>query len=147
MQEQAQTSSIPSVPLFQVRALVHDDHRVLSQWLDARGITHQPALVPPDAFLVTMDGESVAAAWLYASYGVGVAFWEGYVSRPGLTFRLAREVYGVACGCIKRAALARDCRFLRAYGARNLVRFAESNGFVVDSRRRDGLIPLVTFLE
>lgn len=79
-----------SEPLYQIRKHGEKpgDFAMVDEWRQAHGEGPMiEALLPPDGFIVTRNGDDVFAGWLYLTAGVGVAFMEFITSKPGQTLQ------------------------------------------------------------
>ena len=75
-----------------------DDLPLLQEWWVSRHSEDPPVgLLPPLGVVVEdASGEAIGMLWCYESYGVGVAWLEYPVTRPGLTMKQAGAVMAVA---------------------------------------------------
>ena len=85
-----------SSPLFQVRDWTPEDHVVITEWRRVRGVVGFPAaLVPPNAVILTRDGDPVAFAALFISIpregGASLGQCEGFTVVPGLSLKETRD--------------------------------------------------------
>jgi hypothetical protein len=111
------------------------DYQVVSAWWQARhGQPFPETLVPPDAVIVERAGKPVAFLCCYLSYGVGVAFLEFAVTRPGLGFKVAREAMTMAInGCVALAHGRGDFSFFRCNTVPAIGRVLLGLGFLQDA--------------
>jgi hypothetical protein len=69
-----------------VRYYAPQDYAAVSSWWEERHAEQLPhATLPPLGVVVELNGEMQAALWVYECYGVGVAYLEWPVTRPGLS--------------------------------------------------------------
>lgn len=67
-----------------VRDYTPDDYAMLQAWWSARGYPAPPsAIFPPDCYIAERDGEALAFCAFYLSLGVGIAWVDWLVSKPG----------------------------------------------------------------
>lgn len=90
---------------FTFRRVEADDHPFLREWWEAHaGMEFPAAILPPLGVLVSDADGPAAALWCYEVYGVGVAFLEFPVSRPGLAVSVATAAFRAAVdACVKLA--------------------------------------------
>jgi hypothetical protein len=139
-----QENTIPDKATWRVRPYGEGigDYQTVSGWKEQRGlgILCENAL-PPDGVIVEMNGEPVAASWLYLCHGIGVAFWEGLVTRPGLSLRQSREACAHCVGLLKTIARANDVGLIKTYTTDAIAQEAMKLGFMATG---SGLISLIT---
>lgn len=117
------------------------DYQTVSGWQEQRGLGKLlENTLPPTGIIVEMDGEPVAASWLYLCYGIGVAFWEGMISRPGLSLSQARASCGHCLGALREIARANDIGAIKAYAGATLTHEAQKHGFAVTGHSLFSLI-------
>jgi hypothetical protein len=78
-----------------VRPYTADDYPLVNDWWQARhgALVDLPAAMLPPLGVIVEDADGPAfALWCYESFGVGVAFIEWPVSRPGLCLPRARAL-------------------------------------------------------
>jgi hypothetical protein len=82
------------------------DIPMLQGWHESRhGYELAAVLLPPLGFVVELDGVPIAALFCYQSYGVGVAFIDIALSRPGTSFLVAKRAFNL---CLQAIILACD---------------------------------------
>lgn len=92
------------------------DYQMVSGWMEGRGMGMLlENLLPPTGIVLECDGEAVGAAWLYLCYGIGVAFWEGLVARPGLSMKEMREMLRHCTGALRAIAAENDVGVIKVY--------------------------------
>ncbi len=108
------------------------DFVMVNQWSRAHGRDGLPAAyLPPDGIILTLQGEPIAAGWLYKSLGVGVAFLEHVHTRPGLTPKQAREAIAVLVTYFRDNAKADNYGVLLAHTYLAMARCAKRDGWHV----------------
>lgn len=72
---------------YTAREYAPEDWEMVQGWWQGHDTqrTFARAILPPVGIIVERDKEPVAAVWCYMSAGIGVAFLEHPVSRPGLS--------------------------------------------------------------
>lgn len=98
-----------SEPLYQILVFGDrpDDKQVIADWWAEHGHGDMPVeLLPPSGFLVSRDGERVAGAFLYLAVGIGVAFLEWAVAKPGLPLAEAIKAFDVLVDFMKQHTAA-----------------------------------------
>ena len=112
-----------------VREYAKTDWPMLDRWW--REHTSKTVLIesvlPPVGVVVEQDGEPVAALWVYLSVGVGIAFIENPVTKPGLTFVEASEVMGCAMRAIEAICKTHDYGMLRINAPDRIARWLQRN--------------------
>lgn len=133
---------INPLPLYQVRPYTSGaDYHLVAEWWRTHGMGEfQETLLPPDGYIVQRDGEDVAAAWLYLSNGIGVAFMEWVVTRPGLSLKEARTALGHVIECMRRYANANDYGVIWCNTLPAIARFAAHHGFRAVAQDRVSMI-------
>jgi hypothetical protein len=117
------------------------DYQMVSGWSEERGKGRlMENTLPPHGIIVECDGQAVAASWIYLCYGIGVGFWEGLITRPGLSLASARTACGHCVGALKAVARANDVGLIKAYCRPGLARQAGSFGFHEINTGYTGLI-------
>ncbi|RBP37009.1 hypothetical protein DES53_115150 [Roseimicrobium gellanilyticum] len=67
------------------------DYQMISEWREGHNVGPLPeTVIPPLALVCERDGEPMAFACCYQSYGIGVCFLEWLITRPGLNLAEAR---------------------------------------------------------
>ena len=115
-----------------------DFHMIESWWSHhnpGNGNPFRETLLPPDGWVVEKDGEPVAAGWLYKSYGIGVAFLEHLVTRPGMTVGLAVESLGHVLGAAKAHCREFDYGIIVAHALPGVARHASRLADTVNGER------------
>jgi hypothetical protein len=94
------------VGALRARFYEQDDLPLLQAWWSSRHGEDLPvALLPPLGVVVEdAGGEAIGMLWCYESYGVGVAWLEYPVTRPGLTLKQAWAVLAMAAAACMRYA-------------------------------------------
>lgn len=88
----------------EIREWRNGDVPTLQRWHEERhGYALAAVLLPPLGFIVTDDHGPLAALFCYQSYGVGVAFIDLALSRPGTSFRAAKRAFHL---CLQAIILA-----------------------------------------
>lgn len=87
-------------------------------------------LLPPDGFIVERDGKPLCAAWLYLSAGIGVAFLEWVVARPGLPFAESKAAFIHLIQFLKQHARSCDYGVIWCNTLPGIARVAAQCGFV-----------------
>jgi len=121
---------------FTFRRVESDDHPFLREWWNAHAPgTEFPAGILPPLGVLVVDGDGpVAALWCYESYGVGVAFLEFPVSRPGLSAAVAAAAFrGAADACVK---LAGEFRVFRCFTLPAIARVLGRTGWTIEPTPR-----------
>ncbi|QIF01924.1 hypothetical protein [Roseimicrobium sp. ORNL1] len=118
------------------------DYQMVAGWMEGRGMGRLlENLLPPMGIVVECDGEAVAASWIYLCYGIGVGFWEGLITKPGLSPAMGLAACRHCLGALKAIAVANDVSVIKAYAKGTLARQAEKHGFV---KLDEGLSSLIT---
>lgn len=112
--EERKENLIPAseIPLWQVRDWTPDDHPMISEWRKTRGaLEFPPALVPPNAVIVTRDGAALAYAALFITVprehgGASLGWCEFFTTAPGLAFSDTRKCASLVLDFFR--AVARD---------------------------------------
>ena len=105
------------------------DIPTLQAWHEARhGYALSALLLPPLGFVVTDERGPCAALFCYQSYGVGVAFIDLALSRPGTSFAEAKKAFSL---CLKAIVLACDetHKLFRISCDKPITRVLSSMGF------------------
>ena len=87
------------------------DFQMVAEWFSSHreGQAFSETTLPPSGVIVLRDGEPVGACWMYLSAGIGVAYLEHAVTRPGQTAEEARETLGAALDTL--TLIARDLNY------------------------------------
>jgi hypothetical protein len=113
-----------------VYGLKAGDYQLVNGWWKARhGRDFIETLLPPLGVIVERGSEPVAAIWAYESCGIGVAFLEYFITRPGLAFRAVSNAFGYCLKSIEFILKERGYSVLRAITEERLAKFAPLHGF------------------
>lgn len=94
---------------FSVREYQPEDFGLVNGWqLEHGGIPLLPGLFPPVGIVVLKGEEPVCAVWLHLSVGVGVAFVEQPVSKPGMQLADSIEAFSYGVKALEEIALVHD---------------------------------------
>ena len=128
---------------FTFRRVEPDDHAFLREWWEAHapGTEFPVGILPPLGVLVVDGDGPVAALWCYESYGVGVAFLEFAVSRPGLSAAAAAAAFQAAAdACVKLAGQLvvppGEFRVFRCFTLPAIARVLGRSGWTVEPTLR-----------
>jgi hypothetical protein len=129
-------------PLYQVRKYQGGpDFHLVNEWWSKRMDKDFPeTLLPPDGFIVERDGEPVCAGWVYLSCGIGVAFVEWIVSRPGEPMPAMREAFGCLIDFMKAYLRESDYGCMWINTLKSISRVAEGMGFEVMEKERVAML-------
>ena len=110
---------------------------MVNGWAIAHGRDGLPVdYLPPDGVVVEVDGEPVAAGWLYKSVGVGVAFLEHVHTRPRMTLKASRKAINLVIAYFQFNAREDDYGVILAHTTSALAREAVGMGFEVTGADR-----------
>lgn len=118
------------------------DYQLVNGWWTARhGEPLHEGLLPPLGVMVEADGEAVAVLWCYECFGIGVCFLEYPITRPNLSFSLARRSMAVALeACIRVAKSHGDFSFFKAFPQTDsMTRCLRAFGFQICTPDKRGL--------
>src|SRR5688572_28477342 len=102
-----------------------------------------PEMLPPVGVVVERDTEPVAALWCHLSAGVGIAFLENPVTRPGLTLAEASRAMKYALGTIEAICETHDYGLMIVNTLPQIARWLERKcGFIRAGERVQLLKPL-----
>lgn len=102
----------------------------LADWHRARHFSElSPEILPPLGFVVSDENGLLAALFCYQSYGVGVAFIDVALSRPGLSFASAKEAFSMCIAAIILACADTHKLFRIHSGELAITRVLISLGF------------------
>lgn len=109
------------------------DYQMISEWRRVHKAPELPeTIIPPLAIIAECDGEPIAFACCYQSYGIGVCFLEWLTTRPGLRALQAREALAHVIGGIE--ACTKDTHGLMfGYAPGQIARESSRFGFKVSS--------------
>lgn len=116
-------------PLFTVReyGTATGDWQMVAAWWAShtaeRAIVE--TLLPPVGVVVERDGEPVAACWCHLSAGIGIAFLESPVARPGLRLSETTAALGTALEAIEAICRTHDYGVLFANTLPGIARVLE----------------------
>ncbi|CAB4163484.1 hypothetical protein UFOVP813_25 [uncultured Caudovirales phage] len=107
------------------------DYQLVSHWWSQRrGEPLAETVLPPIGVMVERDGSPVCAIWCYECFGIGVAFIENPVSRPGLTIQETKAFFKVAIdACIALAKSHGDFSLFKTYACPRVSLVMPSLGF------------------
>lgn len=106
------------------------DYQLVNDWWMARhDRPFLETLIPPLGVFAERDGEPQAVAWAYESAGVGVAFLEHVITRPGLSFKDADAAFGCCLRGIEFLLRGRGYSVLRCIADERVARAAIAHGF------------------
>lgn len=92
------------------------DFQMVADWWSAHTKEREfvEAFLPPTGIIVERNGEPVAAVWCHLSAGIGVAFLESPVTRPGLCLAETSEAMHVGLDAIEAICRGHDYGLLVA---------------------------------
>ena len=91
------------------------DYQMVSEWNEGHtGKALAETLLPPVGVVVTQNGKGIAAGWMHLSAGIGVAFLENPVTKPGLDLKTARAALEWAMGALESVARSQGYSLLVA---------------------------------
>jgi hypothetical protein len=124
-------------PLLQLR--MYDpaqDAAMIAEWCQAHGYSGMPPhILPALGVVAQVDGEDVAALWLYMDNSCGVAFAEHPITRGGLSTKLAKAALVMAMRFLQKEAAATGYHTIIIRTLPALARWAKECGFVKDNER------------
>lgn len=93
-----------------VRHYQPTDWPTVKAWWEAHQTSRlfEPALLPPVGVIAECDGDPHAACWLYMAVGVGVAFVDMPVSKPGLKLSEVSAAFRMVLEALEAIAKAHD---------------------------------------
>lgn len=99
------------------------DYQLVNEWWNHHRQEDLPeTILPPNGVIVESDGNPACAVWLHLSLGIGVAFLENPVTRPGLTQREAVKCFAVAMGGLREIAKVHDYGLFIAHAEPGIAR-------------------------
>lgn len=123
-----------------------EDWPMVEEWWSghASGRALVESMLPPVGIVVERDGEPVAALWCYLSAGVGVAFLESPVARPGMSIKRTSEVMAFAMGAIEAVCERHDYGLLIVNTLPGIGRWLQRNcGFLPAGERVQLVKPIL----
>ena len=124
-------------PLLQLR--MYDpaqDAAMIAEWCQAHGYSGMPShILPALGVVAQVDGEDVAALWLYMDNSCGVAFAEHPITRGGLSTKMAKAALVMAMRFLQKEAAATGYHTIIIRTLPALARWAKECGFVKDNER------------
>jgi hypothetical protein len=107
------------------------DYQVVNEWWQARhGEPLAETILPPLGVIVQMGDEPLAALWCYECFGVGVAFLEHPITRPGMSLAQAKAVLRYAVeGCVAVAKSHGDFSLFKCYTIPGIAHVLPRLGF------------------
>jgi len=127
--------------LYQLRFYEEADYEMISDWFATHGAKCPPKqLLPRLGVVGQMDGEDVAALWLYMDNSVGVCWAEYPVTRPKLKLSQTREVLKHLFVYLRRVACSNAYPIMRVTTIPAIARYLEQFGFKADMT---GLVSMV----
>lgn len=116
-----------------VYGLKAGDYQLVNEWWMARkGRPFLETLLPPLGVFAERDGVPVAVMWAYESVGIGVAFLEYFVTRPGQSFATTDRGFACCLAGITHILQQRGYSVLRGIIEDRFVPFARKHGFQGD---------------
>ena len=115
----------------EIQTFSHMEHgEAVAQWWAARHkFAWQPAMLSPVGVVGVVDGQPVCACWLYLSMGVGVAYLENPLTKPGTTLAQARQRLRMLFAALEEVAKAHDYGVVICHALTSGVKFMESLGY------------------
>ena len=100
------------------------DFDTVKAWWEAHsnGRLFAKELLPPVGVIAEVNGEPLAACWVHLSAGVGVAFLDLPVSKPGLPLKEVQIVFSVLLEAIEEICRAHDYGMLQAFTLPGIAR-------------------------
>lgn len=117
------------------------DYEMIADWFACHGEPAPPAVVLPKlGTICTMDGEDVAALWLYMDNSIGVCWAEYPVTKPKLKLTQTREALTHLFTYIRKVAASNNYAIMRVTTIKPFARFLSKMGFKTD---RENLVSMV----
>lgn len=128
--------------VFQLRFYNPDaDHEMVEDWFACHGASPPPkGVLPKLGAVCQMDGEDVAALWLYMDNSVGVCWAEYPVTRPKLKFSQSKEALLHLFTYMRQVASGMDYPVMRVTTIKPIARFLEKMGFKADRENLVGMV-------
>ncbi len=128
--------------IYQVRYYNPNDYATIAPWWVGHGWDSVPEpILPRPGLVCELNGQPVAAVWLYLSNSNGVAMMEWLVAKPDLLPKKSLQAIKVLIGWVDE-----ECR-INNYGVifttakqPGLARILEKSGFVTTDREMIHLI-------
>jgi hypothetical protein len=105
---------------------------VSSWWEQHTGRRFQPALLPPVGIVGEDRHGPACACWLHLSAGVGVAFMENPVTRPGMGIKAAKSALTTVFTALEVIALTHDYGVIMVHPVASGQKFMESLNYVFE---------------
>lgn len=106
------------------------DTALIAEWLRVHnGQPFEPAILPPTGVIAEDDTGPLAACWIYLSYGIGVAFVEMAISRPGLSLAKSRKAFAAVMGALEEVAKAHNTGVLVCHTLPAVARILKADGW------------------
>ncbi len=108
----------------------NDHGEIIARWWTAHtGRVFQHALLPPVGLVGSDEHGPCCAVWLYMSVGIGVAFLENPVTRPGLSMRKAKLALTTLFKATEEVALTHDYGLIMCHSKLAGKKMMESIGY------------------
>ena len=131
--------------LFQLRFYEDADYEMISDWFAVHGASCPPKqLLPRLGVVGQMDGEDVAALWLYMDNSVGVCWAEYPVTRPKLKLSQSREVLKVLFTYLRKVASSNAYPIMRVTTIPPIARYLEQFGFKTEMTNLVSMVGITT---
>lgn len=120
------------LPTLRIREATRDDYPVIESWARAHGrLKFHPEMMPRIGFIVEdEDGPAVFCA-LHLSVGVGVAFLEGFFSKPGQSAAQVLAAMKLLVAMAEEVCRAHDYSIIIGHTHPAIARYAQALGFHV----------------
>jgi len=118
------------LPTLRIREATRDDYPVIESWARAHGrLQFWPEAVSPMSFLVEDDDGPLVFCGLYLSVGVGMAFLDGFFSRPGQSALKVLEAMKLLVAMAEEVCRAHDYGVIIGHTSPGVARYARNLGF------------------
>lgn len=128
--------------LFQLRFFdAEADYEMVADWFACHGeMAPLAAVLPKLGVVCEMDGEAVAALWLYMDNSTGVCWAEYPVTRPKLKLSQTKAALTHLFNYLRMVASSNNYALMRVTTIKPIARFLEKMGFKTD---RANLVSMV----
>lgn len=114
------------------------DFQTVQAWADARGMIFDETVAGPEGFICEHydehgEADPLAVAWLYPTAGIGIAWIDHLITRPGLSPAQATEAISHILNACKMRARDYDCGLVIAHTSPILAERAEKLGWQVQN--------------
>jgi hypothetical protein len=108
------------------------DYQMVAAWYSEHtgGQQFPEVCLPPHGVVASVDGEAMAALWVYLSYGIGVAHIHWAIGKPGQSIWVLSAAFKAAIQWIEDVCRAHNCYLIFSTVRQDIAKPLSRVGFI-----------------